>query len=219
MAKREGKNVPADIVRRDIIEIRENERIGEKNCVIKEGLRHHESKRQEGPDSESDEKRMKDFPQGRVRTRVQPHWRQSRCVLKTRSMQAESGFDVIDHLFRFLLPSVNDEPAWAFWDPRPQKKNNEAERGTDEKSEPPADVGIEVGRVQNEYRCCRSQRAADPERAVDGKIDPSAIARRDHFLNRRIDCTVFAAYSCAGQHAEQTKAFQIPGKSRSGRGN
>jgi hypothetical protein len=31
------------------------------------------------------------------------------------------------------------------------EKNNEAERGTDEKSEPPADVGIKAGRVQNEY--------------------------------------------------------------------
>src|ERR1700730_5107826 len=160
IAKREGKNVPADIVRRDIIEIRENERIGEKNCVIKEGLRQHESKRQKGPDSESDEKRMKDFPQRRVRTWVQSHWRERRSVSKTRSMEAESGFDVIDHLFRFLLPSVNDEPAWAFGDPRPQKKNYEAKRGIDEKSEPPADVGIEAGRVQNEYRCGRSQRAA-----------------------------------------------------------
>jgi hypothetical protein len=76
---------------------------------------------------------------------------------------------------------------------------------------------IEAGRVQNEYRCGRSQRAADPERAVDGKIGPSAKARRDHFLNRRIDRTVFAAYSSADQHAKQTKAFQIPGKSRSSR--
>ena len=125
-------------------------------------------------------------------------------------MEAEPGFDFIDHLFRFLLPSVNDEPAWAFWDPRPEKKNKEAERGTNEKSEPPADVGIEAGRVQNEYRCCRSQRAANPERAVDGKIGPSAIARRDHFLNRRIDRTVFAAYSSAGQNTEQTKTFLNP---------
>jgi len=96
---------------------------------------------------------------------------------------------------------------------------SEAERGTDEKGEPPADIGIEAGWVQNEYRRRRSKRAADPKRAVDGKIGPATIARRDHFLNRRIDRTVFAAYSSAGQHAEQTKTFQIPGKSRSGRGN
>jgi hypothetical protein len=37
-------------------------------------------------------------------------------------MSYPSGFDVIDRLFRFLLPSVDDEPAWAFWDPCPQKK-------------------------------------------------------------------------------------------------
>ena len=46
----------------------------------------NESKRQKGPDSESDEKRLKDFPQRRVRTRVQPYWRKRRSVLKTRSM-------------------------------------------------------------------------------------------------------------------------------------
>src|ERR1700730_13223640 len=168
MAKREGKNVPADIVRRDIIEIRENERIGEKNCVIKEGLRHHESKRHKGADSESDEKRMKDFPQRRVRTWAQPHWRERRSVLKTRSMEAEPGFDFIDHFFRFLLPSMNDEPAWAFWDPRPQKKKDGRGREHKEKGAPPAVVGMKGGRVKKEYRCCRPQRAANPERAVDG---------------------------------------------------
>jgi hypothetical protein len=34
---------------------------------------------------------MKDFPQRRVRTWVQPHWRERRSVSKTRSIRNQSG--------------------------------------------------------------------------------------------------------------------------------
>src|SRR5262249_8775459 len=157
-----------------------------------------------------DEKRMKDFSQWCMRPRLQPHWLERRSVLKTRPMLVESGFDFIHNVFRFLLPPVDDEPAWAFGKPCPEKENDDTEDGTDEKCEPPADVRIEAGGIQKSDRRSSSQRATDPERAVDGKVGPSAIARRDHFLNRRIDRTVFAAYSSASQHSKQTKAFQIP---------
>src|ERR1700680_5019247 len=83
---------------------------------------------------------------------------------------------------------------------------------------PPADVGIEAGGIQKDDRSGRSQRAADPKRAVDGKVGPATIARRDHFLNRGVHRAVFTAYASPGQHPEQTEAFQIPAKSGSGRG-
>ena len=86
------------------------------------------------------------------------------------------------------------------------------------KASPPADVGIEAAGIENSERTGRAQRAADPKRAVDGKVGPTTIARRDHFLNGRVHRTVFTAYSGPGQHPEQTEAFQIPAQSGSGRG-
>src|SRR3984893_11884716 len=151
------------MVRSHMIEIRQNESIGEEDCVIKERLRDHQRKSQQGSHSESDEKRLKDLPQRRVRARPHEHWLERRSVFKDRAAQAEFGFDFIDYFFGFRLPSMNDEPARAFRDPRPQKKNGEAERGTDEKCKPPADVGIEGGGVQKDDGSSRSQRAADPK--------------------------------------------------------
>src|SRR3981081_2280755 len=130
------------MVRWHTIEIRQNESIGEEDCIIKERLRDHESESQQGSPSESDEKRLKDLPQRCVRARPQEHGLECRSVFKVRAVQAESGFYFIDYFFGFRVPSVNDEPARAFRDPRPQKKNDEAGRGTDEKRKPPADVGI-----------------------------------------------------------------------------
>src|ERR1700719_368241 len=112
------------MVRCHMIEIRQNESVGEEDCVIKERLSDHQSEPQQGSPSESDEKRLKDLPQRRVRARPQEHGLECRSVFKVRAVQAESGFYFIDYFFGFRLPSVNDEPARAFRDPRPQKKND-----------------------------------------------------------------------------------------------
>src|SRR5580700_4486432 len=107
------------MVRWHMIEIRQDESIGEEDCVIKKRLRDHERKSQQGSPSESDEKRLKDLPQRRVGARPQQHWLERRSVFKGRAAQAEPGFYFIDYFFGFRLPSVNDEPARAFRDPCP----------------------------------------------------------------------------------------------------
>ncbi len=112
---------------------------------------------------------------------------------------------------------MDDEPARAFRDPCPEEKNDEAECGTDEKCEPPADVGGETGWIENGERSSGPEGGADPERAVDGKVGPATIAGWDHFLNRGIYRAVFTAYPSPSQHSEQTKAFQIPSEGRGGR--
>src|ERR1700680_698119 len=102
------------MVRSHMIEIRQNESVGEEDCVIKERLRDHERKSQQGSHSESDEKRLKDLPQRRVRARPHEHWLERRTVFKGRAAQAEFGFDFIDYFFGVRLPSWKYEPGAGF---------------------------------------------------------------------------------------------------------
>src|SRR5208283_2625265 len=128
-------------------------------------------------------------------------------------MLAELALDFVKTLFRLDFPAMDDQPARAFRDPRPEEKNNEAERRTDEKGEPPTGVGGESGGIEYDERSSRPKGGTNPERAIDGKVGPAAIARWYHLLYRGIHSAVFAADPSAGQHPEQTKAFQIPGAS------
>jgi hypothetical protein len=59
---------------------------------------------------------------------------------------------------------------------------------------------------------CRTHGSAEPEAAVDDEIGPTAVARGDQFLDRRIDGGVFPADAGAGQEPKQRKAPQIPGQ-------
>ncbi len=81
--------------------------------------------------------------------------------------------------------------------------------------EPPAHVGVEhVGIEQPRRTASAPPRRADPEAAVDGEVDAAAQARRDQFLDRRVDGRVFAADARAGQEAEQQEAVEVPGEGR-----
>ena len=63
-------------------------------------------------------------------------------------------------------------------------------------------------RIEQPHRQERAARRADPEAAVDGKIDASAQARRDQFLDRRIDGRIFAADAGTGEEAEQQETVK-----------
>lgn len=53
--------------------------------------------------------------------------------------------------------------------------------------------------------------AAPIQNAVDREIGPAAAARRDQFVDRRIDRRVFAADARAGGETEQREGPEAPG--------
>src|SRR4029077_758688 len=70
-----------------------------------------------------------------------------------------------------------------------------------------------VARIQQQ-KCGRSAKCrADPVRTVDDQIDAAAHARRNQFVNRRIDGRVFAANARARDRAKERIAPEVPGQS------
>ena len=128
-------------------------------------------------------------------------------------------FDLVHDRVGAIGMAVNHQPARTFRDPHPHHEHDEAETGAGEIRQPPAEIGADQRRIEQNDRADRAHRRADPEAAVDHEIGPSAIARRHQFLNRRIDRGVFAADAGAGEKSKQRVARDIPGqRGRGGRG-
>ncbi len=107
---------------------------------------------------------------------------------------------------------MDHEPARALRNPEAHDEDDQTEGRTDEETQAPADFGIEQRGVQQHRGRRCAERGADPEGAVNGKIGPAAIARRDEFLDSRVDRGVFAADAGPGQKTEQHVARGAPRK-------
>ena len=129
-------------------------------------------------------------------------------------MPGRGSLDIGDDRMGLVRAAVDHQPARAFRNPHPHHEHDEAEAGAGQIGQPPADVGIDHGGIEQHDRAYRADRRADPETAVDHQVGPAAIARRHQFLNGRIDRGIFAADPGAGQEAEQRVARDIPGQRR-----
>ena len=107
---------------------------------------------------------------------------------------------------------MGHQPARAFRDEATQEENAQAETGTDAEGQPPAEIGVEPAGRQQLPAAGRAQRSAEPEAAADDEVGLRAKARRDQFLDRRIDRGVFAADAGSCEAAEHRKTAEIPGE-------
>ncbi len=114
--------------------------------------------------------------------------------------------------------SISSTIARTFRDPHPHHEHHETETGAGEVCQPPAEIGADHRRIEQDDRADRAHGRADPEAAIDQKVSPSAIARGHQFLDRRIDRGIFAADPGAGKKSKQRVTRQIPGQSGGGRG-
>ena len=72
--------------------------------------------------------------------------------------------------------------------------------------------GRDERRIEQHDRDQRAERRADPEAAVDDEVELAAVARRDQFLDGRIDGGIFAADAAAGEETEQEEGEAVPGE-------
>ena len=90
------------------------------------------------------------------------------------------------------------------------KNTIERQQRADQERGAPAVLRIDHGGIEQHDGAERAERSADPERAVDDEIGPAAHARRDQFLDGRVDRRVFAADPRPGDEAENQEAPEIP---------
>src|SRR4029079_17093623 len=85
--------------------------------------------------------------------------------------------------------------------------------------ESPSHVGTEHRGIEQPYREQRTTRRSHPEAAVDGKVGTPAQARRNQFLDRRVDGRILATDARAGEKAKQQETVEVPRESRERRGH
>ena len=72
--------------------------------------------------------------------------------------------------------------------------------------------------MQQKHGPERSQKRADPKGGIDHQIHVPTHARRDQFIDGRVDGCIFTADPRASQAPKQAKAKEIPGKRGRGGG-
>src|SRR5207237_2820897 len=105
---------------------------------------------------------------------------------------------------------VRHEPARALRQPQAHEQDDEAEERADEEGDPPAEVRAKMRGIEKYDGPGRADRRADPEAAVDDEVGPAANARRDQFLDGRVDGRVLATDAGTGQEPEQAVAPDAP---------
>src|SRR6516225_11287799 len=84
---------------------------------------------------------------------------------------AKALFDQVDDRSAFIGTVVRHQPTRTLWNPTAHEIDDASQRGTDKESKTPPDVPAEQRLVEHDDGADRPQRRADPEAAVDRKID------------------------------------------------
>jgi hypothetical protein len=119
-------------------------------------------------------------------------------------------FDRFDDLARGLRPAMREQPARALGNPPAHEQDDKGKRGADQECGAPPQIARYKPRIEQHDRARRTERSADPERAVDREVGKTAHARRREFLNRRIDRRIFTADAGAGEKPKEGEAREIP---------
>ncbi|MNH03441.1 hypothetical protein D3C79_627040 [compost metagenome] len=216
IAQSERQDVPAYLGRRHVVEVGQHQGIGEEDRVVEKGLGGQQCQPDQCPPPVHHEEALEHLAQWRVIACAQA---QGRALQRGNGdaalvVMALDGGDDAFGLFRLI---VNHQPAWAFRYPQAHQQDQQTEYRADAETQPPAQFAAQHRRVEQNYCAHRTQRCTDPERAVDGQVDPAAIARRGEFLDGRIDGGVLTADAGPGEQAKQQKAPQVPGERRGSR--
>ena len=179
-----------------VIKPGEHERIGEEDRVVQERLGDHQC----GTEDRA----------FRVFVEHQPQQRQIPVILlgdqddgvtlidlrENLPILLSDLLDVPHRLKRFCFAAMSDEPAGAFRKVAPHQHDHGCERRADEEGHAPARVYRQ--RVEEHEGRERAHDRPGPVGAVDPDIDPPAVPRRHHLVDRRVDGRVLAPDAAAG---------------------
>ena len=129
---------------------------------------------------------------------------------RQRAPFAHSRLDFRDDPQRFVMLTMDREPAGTFRHVAAREEHDKSEQRADEEAGAPADVDRKEFRIEQDQRRHRSQRRADPIAAVDAEIYLSAHAGRNQLIDGGIDRRIFAADAKSGDDPAKRHARKIP---------
>ncbi len=125
VAQSKRQDVPADTLRRHVIEVGQHQRIGKENRVIEKCLRCEQGQADQCALAMNHEQAGEYFIEWRMVARVEPQWffgdrRDDNTAVVVVL------FDVLDDAPSFFGPVMNDQPAWAFRHPQAHQHDHQA---------------------------------------------------------------------------------------------
>ena len=121
-------------------------------------------------------------------------------------------FDSPDDVLTLFLAPMDREPTRTLGHPHAHEKNDEPQDCAGQERKPPSPFCRDESGIEQHDRDHGAERRADPETAIDREVELATIARRDQFLNGRIDGGIFAANAAAGEETKDEEREAVPGE-------
>ena len=217
VAEREGQEVDRGPGLVDVVEVRQDQRVGEEDRVVEEALRHHHRQAQDGAASVAVDEDVPEHLRPHPLLRLDDDGLAVVDLGELTAFAAHPLLDLVDGLLGLFGVAVGEQPARALRDVPPQVDDREAEDRADEEREAPADVLGDVVGVEQVEVGEGAEEGAEPVRAVDGDVDAAAVVRRDELVDGRVDRGVLAADAHAGDepaHPEEPHVRREAGQAR-----
>ena len=147
--ERERQQVPADLTCADPIEVGEDERVGEEDRIVEEGLRGHQRQADDGAAPVLAIKRVPHLAKRREPPCAELEWR----VLDLGEIAAAAPVGMLDRFenrLRLLGAAMGHEPAGRFRNEGPEIKDGETEHGADQEGGAPAEIRRQHRRVEQD---------------------------------------------------------------------
>src|SRR3984893_13440115 len=132
ITKCKWKQVSSDAAFGHAVKPHQDQRVSKEDRVVKKRLGCHQNETKERTMSMFVCDRVPNFSPRRVRSRMNPRWRQ---IIARRN--ADLTLDSIDDRFRLVISAVNHQPARALRNPAAEEDHDQAKRRADSKGKPP----------------------------------------------------------------------------------
>ena len=155
VAERKGQQVPADERRRHAVETAEDQRVGEEDRVVAEGLAGHQAEPDEGPSGIDHDQRARDVEPAAALPGADAHHRRRLRRFDLAAGRAHLRLDILDDGLRLRGAAVGHQPARALGDEAADGDDDQPQHRPDQERRPPADLWRQHARVQHHHRSRR----------------------------------------------------------------
>ena len=197
------QDVEAHAIGRDAVEAAEDERVGEEDRVVGEGLRDHEREAQDRSAAVLDEEHAGDVGEADLALHLDRRGRASDGRKGAAGAAGDVGLDGFDDLSGLADAAVEEQPARALGEVAADEEHRQAKERAQAKREPPADRVGDDARVEQHQRRGGADRGAEPVGAVEGEIGAAAHPGGDELVDGGVHRGALAADAHPGDRAEQ----------------
>ena len=192
VADREGEEEERCLGSTEIVEVLQDQGVGEEDGVVQEALGDHQADAEDRPGRVELEEDVRQLLAVQALALLDPAGVGVVVVGQLVAVFLDLLLDGGDDHLRLLGAPVREQPAGAFGNEAAQVDDAEAQHRTDEEGDPPADVDRKAFGVEQERAGEGAEGGTRPVGAVDGQIDAATVLAGDQFVDGGVDRGVLA---------------------------